>query len=293
MNVETVERRLLRDVLIVRGIGGMLIAGLVLCGGLLSSGAEAQKARGPFSKDEIVDLLKSGVTAARVAGLAREFHVSFLLSPAIEEELRSAGATDELFRALRESGPTPPKPPPPPVGGPLLIKSNPAGAQAFLDGKPAGTTNAEGELELSQLPVGEHTVRLTLAGYEDYEQTTNLMAGQQARISATLKPVPPRRPGPPPAKFRVALELKGKHCPGELVIGDETLQFRADRDDCDSFESPLKDITYGSVGKRYLLSPNATLVGFYLRPADGKDRSFRSDSTVAILQLLQQLGSRH
>jgi hypothetical protein len=301
-NVETMERGVLREVGILRGIDGVLIAGLVLCGGLFSSGANAQKSRGPFSKDEIVDLLKSGVTPARVAGLVREFHVSFQLSPAIEEELRSAGTTDELFRALRESAPTPTptppkptptKPPPPPVLGPLLIKSNPAGAQAFLDGKPVGTTNTEGELELSQLPVGEHTVRLTLAGYEDYEETTNLVAGQQARISATLKSVPPRPPRPPPAKFRVTLELKGKHCPGELVIGNETLQFRADRDDCDSFDSPLKDITYGTVAKRAFLNPNPTLVGFYLRPADGKDRSFQSDSTVAILQLLQQLGSRH
>jgi hypothetical protein len=291
------ERGLLPDVLLLHGIGGMLIAGLVLCGGLFSSGANAQKSRGPFSKDEIVDLLRSGATVARVAGLAKEFGVSFQLSPAIEAELRSAGATDELFRTLRESAPTPtptpPKPPPPPVLGLLLIKSNPAGAQAFLDGKPVGTTNAEGELELSQLPVGEHTVRLTLAGYEDYGQTTNLTAGQQARISATLKPMSTPSPEPPSAKFRVTLELKGKHCPGELVIGDETLQFRADHDGCDSFESPLKNITYGTVAKRAFLNPNPTLVGFYLRPADGKDRSFSSDSTTAIVQLLQQLGSRH
>jgi hypothetical protein len=278
---------------VLRGIGGVLIPGLVLCGALLYSRAMPQKSRGPLSKDEIIDLLKGGVTPVRVAGLVREFGVSFQLSPAIENELKSAGATDELFRALRESAP---KNPPPesraPVAGSLLIKSTPAGAQVFLDGKPVGTTNAEGELELPQLPLGEHKVRLTLSGFEDYEQTTSLFAGQLSSITATLKPVPPSPPAPTVAKFRVTLELKGGHRPGELTIGNSMLQFRADQDSSDSFESPLKEITYGTVAKRLLLSPQGRLEGFYLRPGDGKDRIFRSDSTLAILQLLQQLGSR-
>jgi hypothetical protein len=128
---------------------------------------------------------------------------------------------------------------------------------------------------------------LTLAGYEDYEQITSLLAGQPASISATLKPSP--------RKFRVTLDLEGRHCPGELLIGNETLQFRANDEGCGgSFESPLKDITYGPIYKRkYPLNPNVYLVGFYLRPQDGKDRDFHSDSTAAIIQLLQQLGSRH
>jgi PEGA domain len=277
---------------VLRGIGGALVPGLVLCGALLYSRAMPQKSRGPLSKDEIIDLLKSGVTPARAAGLVREFGVSFQLSPGIENELKSAGATDELFRALRDS---PPKTPAPvsraPVAGPLLIKSTPAGGQVFLDGKPVGTTNAEGQLELPQLPLGEHTVRLTLAGYEDYAQTINLLAGQTTSISPTLKPLPPPPPVPPVAKFRVTRDLKGKQCPGELVIGNGTLQFRADRDGCDSFEFPLRDITYGARTKRLPFS-NPHLVGFYLRPRDGKDRDFGLDSASEILQLLQQLESR-
>jgi hypothetical protein len=279
---------------VLRGIGGALVPGLVLCGALLYSRAMPQKSRGPLSKDEIIDLLKGGVTPARVAGLVREFGVSFQLSPAIENEFKSAGATEELFRALRDSAPKTPAPVPrAPVAGPLLIKSTPAGAQVFLDGKPVGTTNAEGQLELPQLPLGEHKVRLTLSGFEDYEQTTSLLAGQLSSITATLKPVPPPPPAPTVAKFRVTLELKGGHRPGELIIGNSMLQFRADQDSSDSFESPLKEITYGTVAKRSVLSPQARLEGFYLRPSDGKDRIFHSDSTLAILQLLQQLGSRH
>jgi PEGA domain len=277
---------------VLRGIGGVLIPGLVLCGALLYSRAMPQKSRGPLSKDEIIDLLKSGVTPARVAGLVREFGVSFQLSPAIENELKSTGATDELFQALRDSAPKTPAPvSTPAVAGPLLIKSTPAGAQVFLDGKPVGRTNAEGQLELLQRPLGEHKIRLTLSGYEDYEQTTGLLAGQLTSITATLKPVPPPAPLPTVAKFRVTLELKAGHRPGELIISNGMLRFNADHDNSDSFESPLREITYGTAAKRSLLAPQGRLEGFYLRPGDGKDRIFHSDSTLAILQLLQQLGS--
>ena len=278
---------------VLRGIGAMLIPGLVLCGALLYSRAMPQKSRGPLSKDEIIDLLKGGVTPVRVAGLVREFGVSFQLSPAIENELKSAGATDELFRALRDSAPKTPAPVSrAPVAGSLLIKSTPARAQVFLDGKPVGTTNAEGQLELPQPPLGEHMIRLTLSGYEDYEQKTSLLAGQLTSVTATLEPVPPPAPAPIVAKFRVTLELKAGHRPGELIVGNGMLQFHADQDSSDSFESPLREITYGTVAKRSLFAPHGTVEGFYLRPSDGKDRIFHSDSTLAILQLLQQLGSR-
>jgi PEGA domain len=277
---------------VFRGIEAMLIPGLVLCCAFLYSRAMPQKSRGPLSKDEIIDLLKSGATPARVAGLVREFGVSFQLSPALENELKSAGATDELLRAVRESAPkTPPPVPTPPVAGSLLIKSTPAGAQVFLDGKLVGTTNAEGQLELLQRPLGKHVIRLTLTGYEDYEQTASLLAGQLTSVTATLEPLPPPAPAPIVAKFRVTLELKAGHHPGELIISNGMLQFNADHDSSDSFESPLRDITYGARTKRLPFS-SPHLVGFYLRPRDGKDRDFGLDSASEILQLLQQLESR-
>jgi hypothetical protein len=180
--------------------------------------------------------------------------------------------------------------------GRLLIKSSPPGAQVFLDGKLVGTTGANGELELSELLAGENKLRVTHAGYDDSERTINIISGQHASIPVTLSLLTAANrepPAPAVGTFRVTLDLKGKHCPGELVIGNGTLQFHADSDGCGSFESPLRDITYGTIAKRSLLSTNAFVGGFYLRPQDGKDRDFHSDSTPAILQLLQQLGSSH
>lgn len=241
----------------------------------------AQESRGPFSEAEVIQALKGDVPAKRIATLARQYGISFQLTPETEDRLRKAGATDELLEALR---PLAPPPPPPTVAGRLLIKSTPAGAQVFFDGTLEGTTDAEGELELLKLPPGEHKMRLTLAGYEDYEQTINLLAGQPASFPATLK-----KSAAPVARFRVTLEHKGS---GELIIGNGRLQFRADHDGGASFESPLREITYGPFLKRSLTAPHGTLDGFYLRSGDGKDRVFHSDSTHAILQLLQQSGSR-
>lgn len=137
----------------------VIIAALILCAALLSLRAEAQKCSKPLSKDEIINLLNSHVPATRVGDLAQQYGISFALTPETEAQLRKAGATDGLLEALRPQSCAPP-PPPPTVAGRLLIKSTPAGAQVFLDGKLEGTTDAEGELELLKLPPGEYQMRI-------------------------------------------------------------------------------------------------------------------------------------
>ena len=252
---------------------------------LLLPRSVAQQTRGSFTEEEVVQALKANVPPTRIAMLARRYGISFQLTPETESQLRQAGATGQLLEALRPLAP----PLPPTEAGPLLIKSNPAGAQVFLDGKPAGTTDADGEFRLPKLAPGEHKIRLTHAGYQDSEQTINLLAGQHASLPVTLPPKP-EIPQPPAAKFHV--KLVGK-CSGELTIGDARVQFHPDCDDRDaSFESPLSEITYGPYYRKPWGAPRATLEGFYLRLPGSSDRNFRSHSTPAILQLLQQWGSR-
>lgn len=254
---------------------------------VLSPRSVAQQSRGPFSEAEVVQALKGDVPPKQVAELARQYGISFQLTAESQARLRKAGATNGLLEALRSLAPPPPLPPPK-VAGPLLIRTIPPAAQVFLDGRPIGMTDAKGELQLAQLLPGEHKVRLTLAGYEDYEQTTNLLAGQSASIPVTLKKSEVNLPPTPllPVKtFRVT--HKGRS--GELVIGNGKLSYRAESDS-DSFESPLNEITYGPNYQRRPFATRAALDGFYLRPRDGRDRDFKSESTPAILELLQQLG---
>lgn len=66
--------------------------------------------------------------------------------------------------------------------GSLRVTSNPQSANIFLDGSHKGKTNRT----LSNLDPGTYNVRLTKEGYEDYETTATVDAGQQTTVSATL-----------------------------------------------------------------------------------------------------------
>lgn len=63
---------------------------------------EPQERKKPLAKDEIAQLLQGGVAPKRVQDLVRELGISFDMSPAIETELRAAGATATLLEVLRE-----------------------------------------------------------------------------------------------------------------------------------------------------------------------------------------------
>jgi PEGA domain len=253
--------------------------GLALAMMLLPNSA-AQQSRGPFSEVELIRALQGDIPPKRIEALARQYGISFELTSQAEAELRQAGATDELLQALRELYRPPP---PPPSAGPVTLKSTPAEAQVYLDGKLVGTTNAEGELQLLQVAPGTHNVRLARAGYEDYEETLMLTAGQAARIPVSLKASKPivAAHAPPPAAvatFRVTHVHTIGSCDGDLIIGHAKLEYRADHNGSHSFESPLSDIIYGSskIGG-----------GFYLKTKDGKTWDFHSKSTLAILQILE------
>lgn len=178
----------------------------------------AEKARKPLGKAEVLELLENGVAPARIAELARQYGVSFEVTPSVEGDLRDAGADDELVKALRESAPKPADPPPaslaprptsaaspsPPV---LTIETTPPGAEVYVDEERAGKTGPEGKLKISTLTAGEHRIRVSLEGYEDYSRTFDLAPGQSTVVAVALveaKPPAAAQPtqapvSPPPA----------------------------------------------------------------------------------------------
>ncbi len=161
-----------------------LILSAVICPGR----AEAQKPRKALQRDQVIELLESGVAPPRVADLAREYRVAFEMTAQVESQLRDAGATDVLLATLRQWAPRAAVPPAASRGAAVLvIEATPGGAQAYIDDEPVGTTSSQGRLKLSNLAPGAHRVRLSLRGFRDHEQSVQLATGQTVTVAASLE----------------------------------------------------------------------------------------------------------
>jgi hypothetical protein len=67
--------------------------------------------------------------------------------------------------------------------GNIAITSNPTGARAYVDGADTGqTTNCT----LTNVDVGTHTLKLTLASYEDWQQSVDVRWNETTNVNATL-----------------------------------------------------------------------------------------------------------
>ena len=76
-------------------------------------------------------------------------------------------------------------PPVPGDRGAIQANSTPSGARVAIDGSVKGTT----PFSISDVPAGPHTVRFSLDGYVEREQSVEVRAGQTATLSANLTPV--------------------------------------------------------------------------------------------------------
>lgn len=87
----------------------------------------------------------------------------------------------------------------------LIIASTPPGAEVFVDGQRQGVTLAGG-LRLPALTPGKHELRATLAGYQPWSATAELVAGEEKKVEASLVALPPPAPAAPagPQPFQLA-----------------------------------------------------------------------------------------
>ena len=73
-------------------------------------------------------------------------------------------------------------PAPTPIVGKLTISSTPLMADVTLDGKPVGRT----PIDIPNLLVGNHTLKVSKAGYADHTQTIAISEGKTTTVSPTL-----------------------------------------------------------------------------------------------------------
>jgi hypothetical protein len=71
---------------------------------------------------------------------------------------------------------------PAPALGTLTVSSDPIGATVFVDGVDIGQTPTS----LVDVTPGDHNVRIRLNGFDDYEATVGISAGQSSVVSGTL-----------------------------------------------------------------------------------------------------------
>jgi hypothetical protein len=67
--------------------------------------------------------------------------------------------------------------------GTLYVDSNPRGATVLLDGKNIGVT----PLELGEVAIGSHVLRVELTGKKPWTSSTTVIAGQTARVTMSLE----------------------------------------------------------------------------------------------------------
>ncbi len=72
--------------------------------------------------------------------------------------------------------------------GGIDVVSYPAGADVFLDDKYQGKTPSAGVYTISNVPVGSHTVRVALSGYQDYTTGVVVSGATTSHVSAALQP---------------------------------------------------------------------------------------------------------
>lgn len=70
-----------------------------------------------------------------------------------------------------------------PETGAIAINSTPTGATVYLDGTSTSKTT---NVVLDSIEPGDHTVKLTLEGYDDYEDTVTVTEGDTVTVNATL-----------------------------------------------------------------------------------------------------------
>jgi hypothetical protein len=73
----------------------------------------------------------------------------------------------------------------------LVIQEAQPGAKVFVDDQLRASVDTEGQAKISSLLPGQHSVRLTLNGYKDYDQRVDLVAGQSFSVAARLEPFQP------------------------------------------------------------------------------------------------------
>lgn len=72
--------------------------------------------------------------------------------------------------------------------GAIDVVSYPSGANVYLDGVLKGQTPSAGVYTISSVPVGSHTLRVAMNGYQDYTTSVDVSGATTSHVTAALQP---------------------------------------------------------------------------------------------------------
>ncbi len=168
--------------------------------------AQAQKGK-PLNEQEVLELLQGGVASARVAEIVSERGIAFEFTAQSEQRVRDSGGANDVVTALKRASANRAETEQPRTGG-LRVQTTPGEAQVYLNDEPKGITSPEGDIRLPGLRPGSYTVRVSLPGYQSWENLITVTAGESQSVYVTLvrkavetpiksNPVPVPQPSPP------------------------------------------------------------------------------------------------
>ena len=132
----------------------------------------------PLTQDQILELIAGGVTNQRAEELIKTRGIDFEVNDDYVRSLRKAGANEQLVTLLRKYSV--------PMEG-ITVETEPA-AQVFLDGNLQGQADDRGVLVVRS-KIGVHTLKVTLAGRRDFEQSVTVVDGRPSSVVAQLASV--------------------------------------------------------------------------------------------------------
>jgi hypothetical protein len=132
-----------------------------------------------------LDGIYQGVTSTTIGNLVPGSHSVRLTKAGYQDWTGSvsisAGSTTYLNPTLVTN--------PQPQYATVSISSNPSGASVYGDGVYVGQTRSGSPLVFTEVKPGVHTLLLTKSGYQDYQTTQSVAAGQDYVVSVTLNAV--------------------------------------------------------------------------------------------------------
>ncbi len=129
-----------------------------------------------LSYAQVEHLVKLHAPDGLVASQIRSRGVSFTLTAKTLDAFKSEGAGSETIAALREQIRV----------GVLQVRTVP-GSDVLLDGEKSGSADSEGVLQIQDVPVGNHAITVTKAGYKDGATQASVFRNFASQVSVPLQ----------------------------------------------------------------------------------------------------------